>query len=798
MMKPNGNRASHHHACRLLRKHTLLRRGKRHLLRLQVEKLEARYLLAGTLSAAVTSPTEVAESVPSVNWFETVNANPGVLRSESISKFVGPVRINSSTMQATQTGQWIVQLSQSGADQIDRLADVDRLLDREQVNFDVVRGLGQKGLLLIEAAYSEEAAINNALGSSSFITNFSTNDSIRGTIAPPSDPLFPKLIGLNNEGQFGATAGADVDALEAWDDTTGSKEVVVAVIDSGIDPTHPDLYLNIWLNQGEITSHLANLLEDVDGDGLITFYDLNNLAVINNQFYVASTVQLDVDGNLISGDLATVDQLTTATPYATGANATYVRDLPDQDGIFNGRIDAWDLLADPLWSDGLDTEGNGFIDDFFGWNFHSGANEPFAPNNPSDVLGHGTHVAGTIGAIGNNGIGVTGVNWQSSIMSLKFLDANNSGSTADAIAAINYATMMKTTYHVNVPVTNSSWGQSGGSNPALRSAIASSGQADILFVAASGNGDSRDRGVNNDITPFYPASYDLDNIIAVGASDSRNAIASFSNYGLQSVDVLAPGVGVLSTYPDGRYEILNGTSMAAPHVAGTAALIHSRLPGVTVNEVKRAIIDSAKLNQLPGNQVASGGRINASRALNFSGFAPRAEFVQPPPVTIATGSPLGLTVTYRDRNGVDTNTIKKDNLSIRQNATGNIFTPNFVTQDFVDSTVITATYFVDAPGGDWDPLDFGSYTVLVNANSVRNLAEIPVVAGALGGFNVRIEGENSFYVNTVEDTIDVDPLNLNPYDASGNVSLRSAIDQVNQSNNQTYIFLDEGVFSLTR
>jgi subtilisin family serine protease len=151
------------------------------------------------------------------------------------------------------------------------------------------------------------------------------------------------------------------------------------VIDSGVDAAHPDLYFNMWLNQGEIPSTLRSSLVDTDGDGLFTFYDLNQ-----------------------------------------NANNSHVRDLNG-----NTYIDAIDLLEDPLWADGRDTDGNGFIDDFFGWNFRTDSDEPFAPNNPSDNLGHGTHVAGTIGAIGDNGRGIAGINWRSSIMALKFLDQSN-------------------------------------------------------------------------------------------------------------------------------------------------------------------------------------------------------------------------------------------------------------------------------------------------------------------------------------------------------------------------------------
>ncbi len=279
----------------------------------------------------------------------------------------------------------------------------------------------------------------------------------------PNDPDFPTLTGLHNVGQFGSTVDADIDAPEAWDETTGSTNVVVGVIDSGIDVTHPDLYLNIWINQGEIPARSDRNWSDTDADDRITFYDLN-----------------------------------------AAANSAFVRD-----SNANAFIDAEDLLADPLWADGVDTDHNAFVDDFFGWNFRSAADEPFAPNDPRDALGHGTHVAGTIGAIGNNGRGVTGINWRSSLMALKFLDNSNSGQTSDAVAAVNYATMMRVDQHENVRVLNASWGQSGSESPALRTAIDAAGAAEILLVAAAGNGNILGQGINLDREPFYPASFDL-------------------------------------------------------------------------------------------------------------------------------------------------------------------------------------------------------------------------------------------------------------------------------------------------
>lgn len=577
-------------------------RNKRHELRLQIERLEDRRLLAANLDIQP-------------EWFRSLDELPD---RGTGSKFVGPVRPEST--HASHTSQWIVQLSQDAVANIDSMEDADRLLDGAHVNFDLIRGLGASGLLLVEGASEDELFTLQALESNSFLTSYSPNERVAGS-RTPNDDEFGNMIGLNNEGDIvGLAVDADINALDAWDETTGSKNVVVGVIDTGVDATHPDLFLNIWLNQGEIPADLRDDLHDIDQDGRYTFYDLNNLVATEEGFVVGST-----------GELAKGEQLF-QTPFASGLNGALVADING-----NQRIDAQDLLRDERWADQIDNDGNGFFaDDLFGWNFRAGRDdEPFAPNDPSDAQSHGTHVAGTIAAIGNNGIGVTGLNWESSIMALRFLDQNNEGDTADAIAAINYATMMRTReeFPVNIPVLNNSWGQAGGRNLALRDAIEASGEADILFVAAAGNGDALGQGVNNDVTPFYPASYELDNIIAVGASDSNNAIATFSNFGSESVDVFAPGVGIISTLPEGRYGTANGTSMAAPHVAGTAALIQARVEGATALEVRQAIINSAKAVVSRPDGV-SGLRINAGNALVDPAFAPRSEllpaiFVEP-------------------------------------------------------------------------------------------------------------------------------------------------------------------------
>jgi subtilisin family serine protease len=321
-------------------------------------------------------------------------------------------------------------------------------------------------------------------------------------LGAPDDPGYTELWGLHNTGQLGGTPGADIRAESAWTITTGSRSVIVAVIDSGIDIRHPDLEANIYVNPGEIP------------------------------------------GN------------------------------------------------------GIDDDGNGLIDDVHGWDFRNDDNDP------SDDLGHGTHVAGTIGAVGNNHTGVTGVNWAVSLLPLKFLGADGSGTEADAIAAIDYATRM------GARIMNNSWG-GRSSSQALLDAINAAGDAGALFVAAAGND-----GANADVAPHYPAALNAANIVSVAATDPNDHLAGFSNYGAVSVDLGAPGVSILSTLPGGTYGVYSGTSMAAPHVSGVAALIRAVEPGIDVVALKQRLLGTVDHVAALAGKMVTGGRLNAFRPVS--------------------------------------------------------------------------------------------------------------------------------------------------------------------------------------
>lgn len=364
---------------------------------------------------------------------------------------------------------------------------------------------------------------------------------IRKLSAVPQDTLFGQQWALSNTGEFaGGTAGADIDATGAWDITSGSSSVIIAVIDTGVDYNHPDLVGNIWTG-GE-------------------------------------------------------------------SNCT----------------------------DGIDNDVNGLIDDCRGWNFFDNNNTPM------DDHGHGTHVAGIIGAVGNNFTGIAGVMWHVNIMPLRFIgfhedpeecggDTNFCGDVFDEIEAIQYAISK------GARIINASFGENTFSEDE-RDAIADADAAQVLFVAAAGND-----GENNDHSPMYPASHDLPNIISVAASDQNDQRAAFSNYGPASVDVAAPGVYILSTIPTfvapNGYDFFDGTSMAAPHVAGEAGLLWSYYTPFNHYQVLWTILRYSDPTPMIG-WTFTGGRINAYRAL--SSLLTPANFTATPVSTSA------ISVTWTD------------------------------------------------------------------------------------------------------------------------------------------------------
>lgn len=301
---------------------------------------------------------------------------------------------------------------------------------------------------------------------------------------------------------------------------------------------------------------------------------------------------------------------------------------------------------------------------------------------PKDDHGHGTHVAGTIGASGNNGLGIAGVNWLTSIMALKFLDSAGSGTTANAVSAIDFAVHAKDA-GINVRVINASWG-GGPFDAALRDEIELANSKNILFVAASGNS-----GVSTDSTPFYPANYGIDpltpNVISVAATDKNDLLASFSNYGASTVHLGAPGAEIVSTYPGNIYAYMSGTSMAAPHVSGAAALILSAAPSLSAAQLKAAILEKVDLLPSLSGKTIKGGRLNVNRAMGgLSVAAPAA-----PARLVATAGLGQVALSWEASVGASSYAVKRATTSGGPYST----IANVLSTPYVDSSVTGGTKY---------------------------------------------------------------------------------------------------------
>lgn len=309
-----------------------------------------------------------------------------------------------------------------------------------------------------------------------------------------------------------------------------------------------------------------------------------------------------------------------ANQFGSGAAAAWAAGKTGSDAVYIGIIDEGymytheDLAANAgvnpgeIAGNGIDDDGNGYVDDVYGWDFDGNNNTVFDGTGDD----HGTHVAGTIGAVGGNGKGVAGVVWNVKMIGAKFLGSRG-GTTANAVKAVDYFTDLKLMRNTNIVATNNSWG-GGGFSQGLMDAIGRAGAAGILFIAAAGNS-----GSNNDITASYPSGYTSSNIIAVASITSTGALSSFSQYGATTVDLGAPGSGIWSTVPKSSkgkiisaYASYNGTSMATPHVTGAAALYASRNPGATAVQIKAAILGSVKPTPSLNGKCVSNGRLNVS------------------------------------------------------------------------------------------------------------------------------------------------------------------------------------------
>jgi subtilisin family serine protease len=330
------------------------------------------------------------------------------------------------------------------------------------------------------------------------------------------------------------------------------------------------------------------------------------------------TIDSTTPGDPYFGDLWGMSTIGAPTAWDTATGSPGVVVASIDTGVDYTHPD----LAANMWhnpgeipGNGLDDDGNGYADDVYGIDAAFDTADPWDPN------GHGTHTAGTMAAVGNNGVGVTGVCWSAQIMALEYLDSDGSGYTSDALDCFYYMIAEKLYHGVDVVAANCSWG--GGSyNQSLHDAIAAAGEAGIVVVCSAGND-----GDDNDWSPAYPASYDCANIIAVAATDSSDGLADFSNYGASSVDLAAPGVGILSTVPDGGYDWMDGTSMAAPHVTGVVALVAAARPADDAATRIASILAGADAVSGLSGLVATGGRLDVSAAVGAP--APAADTVGP-------------------------------------------------------------------------------------------------------------------------------------------------------------------------
>jgi subtilisin family serine protease len=436
----------------------------------------------------------------------------------------------------------------------------------------------------------------------------------------PNDPNFPQLWGLQNTGQLGGLPGADIHATEAWGITTGSSNVVVAVIDTGMDYDHQDLAANAW---------------------------------------------------------------SSPSSFSVSTNSTTVN-CPSGSHGFNAVAASCD---------------------------------------PMDDNGHGTHVSGTIGAVGNNGVGVTGVNWSVQILPCKFLDSSGSGTDDDAVTCLDFVKSVKDA-GAHIVATSNSWG-GGGFSQALSDAIQAQQEDGILFIAAAGN-DSSD----NDLDPFYPAGFFLPNVISVAATTRFDWLADFSNIGLHSVALGAPGQEILSTVPGNSYFVLSGTSMATPHVSGVAALLAAQDPSRDWRAIKNLLLAGG--DSIPAlAQTITGKRLNAYGSLTCSNSTV-SRILQPTLDTVVGAAGSAITLAALNINcalpaGPVTVTVSPGNqtITLQDNGIG----PDQAAQDGIYT-------------GQWTPPGYGNYQL---AFSTGETVQVTVLQNY-------VAGETSYSYQTITGT----------------------------------------------
>jgi subtilisin family serine protease len=503
---------------------------------------------------------------------------------------------------------------------LDQLNQIRALIDG-----DTIQTIGRTGTRRLRSRSLTAAAAVRRLADHPDILYAEPNYIVHA-FTEPNDPGFPQLWGLKNIGQAvngsgPGLAGADIHAEPAWNVSLGSTAQVVAVVDTGIDYTHPDLAANMWSAPSAFTVTIGGV----------------------------------------------------PITCAAGTHG------------FNAITSACD---------------------------------------PMDDFNHGTHVSGTIGASGQNGVGVVGVNWITQLMGIKFLNANGSGTVADAVSGIEFAILAKRAFAAtggaNVRILSNSWGGSEFSQTLLDE-IAAAGRDDMLFVAAAGN-----NGFNNDILPTYPGSYNSPNIIAVAATTNTDGRAYFSNYGAASVHLGAPGVDVLSTTIGNTYAYFSGTSMATPHVSGSAALVLSRCALDTAG-LKDALLGTVEPVPALASITITGGRLDVNSAIR-SCMAPPAT----PSALAAVSGDSKVTLTWSGGAGATGFAIKR---SLTSGGPYAIVAPGIKGRTYTDTAVVNGTtyyYVVSAANllGESGNSNEAAATPKIASDLVVSALTVPSTGGA--------------------------------------------------------------------
>ncbi|MGK7941060.1 MAG: S8 family serine peptidase [Crocosphaera sp.] len=445
--------------------------------------------------------------IPQGNNSHTIDLQPGqIVENVNFGNKELSFPVDPETGQPYQPGQLIVEFDTGITEaEIQQIALANGAIAVENIipsESSLANEFSQWRILKFDLATDLVPIKNNLANNNQInVSSFDHIVSIQALPALPNDTNFNDLWGLHNTGQTGGTVDADIDAPEAWCKQKGDDDIVVAVIDTGIDYNHADLASNMWINAGEIAG------------------------------------------------------------------------------------------------DGIDNDFNGYVDDIYGYDFYNTDSDPW------DDHSHGTHVAGTIGAVGNNNSGVIGVSPNVSLMALKSFSAFGGGTLSLAATALGYA------IDNGADVVNASF-RLYSNDPFLEAMVTAANNAGVLFVAAAGNENN-----NNDVTPVYPGNYTQPNVISVAATDHNDDKAWFSNYGSTTVDLGAPGQDILSTIPGNGYGYKSGTSMAAPHVSGAAALLLAENPSLTPAQVITELMNN--VDPVPGLSgiTVSGGRLNVNNAL---------------------------------------------------------------------------------------------------------------------------------------------------------------------------------------